>query len=73
MTTDLRGLTLIHIRGNAYVQLRGFTLTHIRGNSIGTDQTRPDRQTTHFNFSRIDKPIGASPRRDEDGMYYFSM
>jgi hypothetical protein len=22
---------------------------------------------THLNLSRIDKPIGASPRRDEDG------
>ena len=38
----LTWLTLIHLRGNAYMY-SGFTLIHIRGNSIGTDQTRPDR------------------------------
>ena len=35
--------TNTHICGNAQVQLRGFTLMHIRGNSIVTDRTRPDR------------------------------
>jgi len=39
-------------------------------NRYRPDQTRPDQTTTHFkSFLSIDKPIGASPGRDdEDGI-----
>jgi hypothetical protein len=45
---------------------------NLRGNSIGTDGRRRTTTTTHFkSFHLLDKPIGASPRRDyrsdEDG------
>jgi len=68
-------LTLIHLRGNAFVQWV-YTNTHMRElnryrpDQTGTDQTRQ----THFkSFQCIDKPRGASPRRnyvrsEEDGI-----
>ena len=42
---------------------------YLRGNSIGTDDDDDDgRRRRHtLNLFNIDKPIGASPRLDEDG------